>query len=196
MSERHNVDRPGRSEDEYFHRRDQELLEEARRAKASAEERHALAEALGITDDDLVQRLQALGFTPDTAWLVEWLPAIQLGWLKGLTRAERDWLLDRIRTQRDPIVEAAARRLDEWVATKPDDTLFDTARQALRARLDGASPDEREALRSAVLDSARGVCAASGGVLGIGSVSAAERAALDVLANELATPRIMGKGAL
>lgn len=187
MTEHHNVDRPNRTEDEYFHRRDRELVEEARRVKASAEERQALAEALRITDDDLVQRLQALGFTPDTAWLIEWLPAVQVGWLKGLTRAERDWLLNRIRTRRSPIVESAARRLDEWLTTKPDDTLFEAARQALRARLAGANPDERDALRSAVLDAARGVAASSGGVLGIGSVSADERAALDALATELAT---------
>src|SRR5688572_23186103 len=101
-------DKPSRSEDEYFHRRDRELLEQKRRAEAEVTTRQALASALGITNDDLMQRLQAQGITSELTVLLPWLPAIQVAWLKSLTAAERDWLRDHIRANQTPPLEAAA----------------------------------------------------------------------------------------
>jgi hypothetical protein len=152
-------DKPSRSEDEYFHRRDRELLEQKRRAEEEVTGRQALASALGITNDDLMRRLQAHQITPELAVLLPWLPAIQVAWLKSLTAAERDWLLDHIGANQTPPLDAAATaRLQEWLAANPGEQLYAAA---------------------------RGVSAASGGVLGIGSVSADEKAALDAIARQL-----------
>ena len=63
-------DKPSRSEDEYFHRRDRELLEQKRRAEAEVTARQALASALGLTTDDLMQRLQAQ-FPDGTTFVVQ-----------------------------------------------------------------------------------------------------------------------------
>jgi hypothetical protein len=188
MTERQDLDRPSRQEDEYFHRRDRELVEKARLAEVAAREREGLAAALGVDAGDLTTRLHAMGFTADNVWLLEWLPAIHVGWLKGLERAERDWLLERIRASRAQIGDAAMSRLDEWLTKRPDEGLLQLVREALRARLAALGGDERDALRSTVFDSARGVSAASGGVLGMGRVSAEERAALDDLARDLGEP--------
>jgi hypothetical protein len=179
-------DKPSRSEDEYFHRRDRELLEQKRRAEAEVAARQALASALGITNDDLMQRLQAQGITPELTVLLPWLPAIQVAWLKSLTSAERDWLRDHIRANQAPPFEgAAAARLEEWLAASPSDQLYAAAREALALQLATLGPDAAAALRDKVLEAARGVSAASGGVLGIGSVSSDEKAALDGLARQL-----------
>ncbi len=185
MNERQDFDRPTRQEDEYFHRRDRELLEQARRAEAVVQERQALSAALGITDEALLQRLQALQVTADNAWLLSWLPAIQIAWLKGLSGGERQWLLDHIREKRGSIDEATASRLDGWLATKPDDGLFAAARAALVTRIGALAPAARAAATADVLDAARGVAGASGGILGVGSVSSDERAALEALARDL-----------
>jgi hypothetical protein len=179
-------DKPSRSEDEYFHRRDRELLEQKKRAEAEVEERQALASALGVTNDDLMRRLQAQQITPELAVLLPWLPAIQVAWLKSLTSAERDWLLNHIQAnQTPPLGAAAAARLTEWMAASPGDQLYAAAREALALQLATLNPDAAAALRDKVLNAARGVSAASGGVLGIGSVSSDEKAALDALEQQL-----------
>jgi hypothetical protein len=179
-------DKPTKTEDEYFHRRDRELLEQKRRAEAEVTARQALSSALGITDEDLVRRLQAHGITPELTVLLPWLPAIQVGWLKSLTAAERDWLLGHIRdNQKPPLDSAAMGRLQEWLEKSPSDQLYKAALDALKLQLSTLGPDARAALRDKVLGAARGVSGASGGVLGIGSVSADEKAALDALAQQL-----------
>ena len=179
-------DKPSRSEDEYFHRRDRELMEQKRRVEAQREARQALASALGITNDDLMSRLQAQHITPEVAMLLPWLPAIQVAWVKSLTSAERDWLLNHIQAnQTPPLTAAATACLTEWLAAPPSDQLYTAAREALVLQLATLGPDAAAALRDKVLNAARGVSAASGGVLGIGSVSSEEKAALDALEREL-----------
>ena len=112
-------DKPSKSEDEYFHRRDRELMEQKRRAEAEVTARQALASALGITNEELMRRLQAQGITPELTVLLPWLPAIQVAWLKSLTAAERDWLVDHIKTMQAPPLDAAASRaLQEWLASQ------------------------------------------------------------------------------
>jgi hypothetical protein len=181
-------DKPTRTEDEYFHRRDRELMEQKRRAEAEVTARQALSSALGITDEELTRRLQAQGITAELTVLLPWVPAIQVAWLKSLTSAERDWLLDHIRANQAPPLDAAATaKLQEWLATSPD-KLYAPALDAIKLQLSTLGPDARATLRDKVLNAARGVSAASGGVLGIGSVSADEKAALDTLAKQLGAP--------
>jgi hypothetical protein len=76
-------------------------------------------------------------------------------------------------------------RLEEWLAASPSDQLYAAAREAIALQLATLGPDAAAALRDKVLDAARGVSAASGGVLGIGSVSADEKAAIDGLERQL-----------
>ena len=183
------LNKPSTSEDEYFHRRDRELMEQKRRAEAEVDARQALASALGVTNDELMRRLQAQGITPELTVLLPWLPAIQVAWLKSLTSAERDWLVDHIKTTQTPALDAAAQaRLGEWLSASPSDELYLAARQALALQIGTLGPDAAQALRDKVLNAARGVSAASGGILGIGSVSADEKAAIDALARQLGEP--------
>ena len=182
-------DKPTRTEDEYFHRRDRELMEQKRRAEAEVTARQALSSALGITDEQLVRRLQAQGITAELTVLLPWLPAIQVAWVKSLTAAERDWLVQHIREHQQPPLDAApTARLQEWLEKSPSDQLYKAAVEALRLQLSTLGPDARASLRDKVLNAARGVSAASGGILGIGSISGDEKAALDHLAKELGAP--------
>src|SRR5688572_2230293 len=68
----------GRSlEDDYFRKRDQELIEKLRQATAVEEARQKLDDAreemgkkTGLADPALLRELQELGFTPDTVSLL------------------------------------------------------------------------------------------------------------------------------
>ncbi len=132
-------DKPSKSEDEYFHRRDRELLEQKRRAEAEVTARQALASALGITNDELMRRLTAQGITPELTVLLPWLPAIQVAWLKSLTSAERDWLVDHIKTTQTPPLDAAAD------APPPGVAGHQSQRGAVSGRAPGARAPDRHA---------------------------------------------------
>ena len=64
-------------EEDYFRKKDRELIEKMRHATAAEEERQALAKTSGLTDPALLQELKDLGFTPATVSL---LPLVDLPW--------------------------------------------------------------------------------------------------------------------
>jgi hypothetical protein len=77
-------------EDEYFRRRDRELIDKMRQASEAEEARQGLEAASGLRDPELLQELQALGFTPDTVILLPLVPIVQVAWAEGsVTDAER-----------------------------------------------------------------------------------------------------------
>src|SRR5918996_6130205 len=53
-------------EEEYFRRKDRELVERMRQAEVEKQVRQELESRSGIHDPAMLQELEALGFTPDT----------------------------------------------------------------------------------------------------------------------------------
>jgi hypothetical protein len=100
-------DDPGRkrgrtSEDEYFARRDRELIETERRKAADAAELRRLGEAFGLSDEDLLAELRAEGFGPSHVALVHVLPALEVAWSDGAAgKAEGELLKEQLRRYSD-----------------------------------------------------------------------------------------------
>jgi hypothetical protein len=69
-------------EDEYFRKKDRELVEMLRKADADAKARAALEEQTGLHDPDMLRELDLLGFTPDTVALLPLVPVLQVAWAK------------------------------------------------------------------------------------------------------------------
>jgi hypothetical protein len=67
-------------EEEYFRRKDRELLERMRQQAAEAAARKSIETATGIHDPEQIQELQALGFTPETLSLLPLVPVLQVAW--------------------------------------------------------------------------------------------------------------------
>ena len=70
-------------EDEYFRKKDQQLLEKLRQAGAADRARRDMGARIGSDDPDMLQELQALGFTPDTVILLPMIPVVQMAWADG-----------------------------------------------------------------------------------------------------------------
>ena len=70
-------------EEEYFRRKDRELIEKLRQAAAADRARNDMAARIGSDDPAMLQELQALGFTPDTVILLPLVPVIQMAWADG-----------------------------------------------------------------------------------------------------------------
>jgi len=176
------------SEDEYFARRDRELIETKRRKDADAAELQLLGKALGLSDEDLVNKLRAAGFGPSHVALVPVMPALEIAWSDGAVgKAEGELLKEQLRRYSDgqqPSPEAIA-KLDEFLLTRPSDHLFDQARRAAQAAVARASEDKRRELTARMMADAKAVAEAGGGLLGLGTVSTPERRALEALAAAL-----------
>ena len=181
------TDRSRLAEDEYFRRRDADILHRAREAERLARERAALAQALGAPDVGAFEPLFAHGLRASTAALIEWLPAVELAWLDGTNEAERHALRGHFHGDDRASAEGTA-LLDGWLTRRPLDELFAAGRLALRARLPTLGADEREALVARVLALCEATGRAAGGYFGVGALSSHERSHISVIQGDLERP--------
>jgi hypothetical protein len=177
----------GRSlEEEYFRRKDRELIEKMRKAAAADADRSEMGKRTGLTDPALLSELEALGFTPDTVILLPLMPIIQVAWAEGgVSDAERQLIMKLARARGVSEDSAADRQLTSWLDRRPADQVFLHATRLIRAMLD-ASGQAAGLTADDLVKQAESIAAASGGMLGIiGRVSAEERDILKTLAGQL-----------
>ena len=178
----------GRSlEDDYFRKKDRELIEKMKRSAAAEQSRREMGERTGLSDPAMLQELDELGFTPDTVVLLPLVPIVQMAWAEGgVTNAERQMLTDLARSRAIAAGSAADRQLQDWLTRQPEDAVFARARRLIRAMLSsGQEPGDLTA--DELVKYCENIASASGGILGIGKISAEERALLASIASELKT---------
>jgi hypothetical protein len=177
----------GRSlEEEYFHRKEREVIEKMRRNAAEQEERRRLGEQAGVRDEDVLRDLQDLGYTAETVMLLHLVPLIQTAWAEsGVSPKERDLIVKAARSRGVAQGSAADAQLQRWLIEKPSDELFEKTLRAIRTILEAQSPEAREASERDLLSLATAIAAASGGIVGFRAVSEEERQILAHIHEEL-----------
>ena len=176
----------GRSlEEEYFRRRDKELIEKMRQAAQAEQLRSEMGKRTGLTDPELLRELEAMGFTPETVILLPLVPVVQVAWAEGgVSDAERHLIVKLARARGIEEGSAADRQLADWLARRPADHVFVYATRLIRAMLD--APGHLDLSADDLVKQAESIAAASGGMLGIiGRVSAEEREILATIAGQL-----------
>lgn len=180
------ADRAKGLEEEYFRKREQELIEKLRARAAAEEELKQLGEQAGVADAEILQDLRDLGYTPETVMLLHLVPLIQTAWAdNGVSERERTLITDAARARGVAAGSPADQQLAEWLTSRPSEQLFEQTLRAIRAFLAARPATEREASRRELLSYSTAIATASGGVLGMGSVNAEERALLARLTEEL-----------
>ena len=173
-------------EEEYFWRKDQELIEKIRRAAAAEQAQRDIAAKVGLNDPELIQELQALGFTTDTVVLLPLMPLVQMAWAEGgVSDAERQLIVKLARSRGVVEGSAADRQLSAWLANRPDAQVFTRATRLIRAMLASPASSPTDLSADDLVKYCEGIAAASGGILGINRVSAEERALLSSIAANL-----------
>jgi hypothetical protein len=186
MAEKDIFAERGRSlEDDYFRKKDRELIERMKQASQAEQSRRELGQRTGLTDPELLKDLEDLGFTPDTIALLPMVPVIQMAWAEGgITPAERTLIVNLARQRGMAQGSAADRQLQEWMDTRPDGSVFSRATRLIRAMLDSGQ-DSGMMSADEVVKQAENIAYASGGILGLAKVSSEEKAILASLASEL-----------
>jgi hypothetical protein len=167
------------NEEEYFRRQDQELIERLRTASAAEKARRDLDAATGLHDPELLKDVERLGFTAETASLLPLIPILQVAWAEGhVTPAERTLILD-VAGHRGIVKDSpAGRQLATWLEHAPAPSVFKGAMRLIKAML-AAGPTAGGGLTADdLVKYCEAIAHASGGILGIGSVSSGERAVL------------------
>jgi hypothetical protein len=172
-------------EEEYFRRKDRELVERLRRADAERKAQQAIERETGLHDAEMLRQLDELGFTPDTIALLPLIPLLQVAWAKaGVSNAERQMILALARSrgiQNDSVADHA---LKLWMDAKPSEDTFQKATRLISAII--GSPDHRVHIDTdELLAYCEKIAHCSGGIFGIGVVSAEERAAIAKIAASL-----------
>jgi len=173
-------------EEAFFARENSKLLERMRERAERAERRAALREVAPHADDALLDHLIDLGIRPETALAMVLVPLAVVAWADGSIDAR----------ERAAILSAAEERgvahgspghalLETWLSRPPGPEILAAWKRYIDATWSVFNDVERRAMRERMLGLARGVAEAAGGILGIRSVSAAERAALDELEQAL-----------
>jgi hypothetical protein len=175
----------GRSlEEDYFRKKDKELIEKMRASAAAARTRTDMGQKTGITDPELLQQLEALGFTIETVALLPLVPLVQVAWAEGgVTPAERNLIVRIARARGIDEGTAADHQLAHWLESRPREEVFSHAMRLIRAMLD--APGGSDLTADELARHAESIAAASGGVFGFKRVTAEERELLSTLAAEL-----------
>ena len=187
MTDRDAFAERGRSlEEEYFHRKERELIEKMRVRAAGEEQRRRLGQETGVGDDDVLRDLQDLGYTPETVMLLHLVPLVQTAWAEGgVTQKERDLIVKAARSRGITAGSPADQQLDLWLAQRPSDELFEKTLRAIRTILQAQPDDVRAASEKDLLALASAIATASGGIVGFRAVSDEERQILAHISEEL-----------
>ena len=166
-------------EDEYFRRKDRELIERMRQAAAANETRQGLEARSGIHDPVMLQELEELGFTPDTVSLLPLVPIVQVAWAEGgITPEERALIVEFARERGIDAGTPADNQLATWLKNEPSEEVFSRATRLISAMLDEPSSELKTLRIDDVIHHCEAIAAASGGVLGFRKISPEERGLL------------------
>jgi len=187
MPEENPLGERGRAlEDDYFRKRDRELLDKMRQASAAEAARRELSEKSGLQDPEMLQELQALGFTPETVALLPLVPLVQMAWAEGgVSDAERKLILQLARTRGIEEGSAADRQLADWLSSRPEQQVFSSAARLIRATLESGAASVVPVTADDLVKYCEQIAAASGGMFGIHRISSEERALLSTIARDL-----------
>ena len=173
-------------EEEYFRRKDRELIERMRRDAEAAAARRELESATGITDPENLRDLEALGFTPATIGLLPLIPVLQVAWAEGgISTAEREMIINLARSRDVEPGSAADQQLHAWLDSRPSDDTFRKAGRLIAAMLDHPEGTELHVTADDLIKYCEQIAHASGGLFGFGKVSAEEKETLQQIATQL-----------
>jgi tellurite resistance protein len=181
-----DVRRKRENEEDYFRKQDQELIERMRKAAAADRARKELGERSGLHDADLLRELEQLGFSPDTLSLLPLVPVLQVAWAEGsVSPEERKLIVDLARTRGIAEGTVADRQLRDWLAHRPPQEVFSRSARLISAMLASGSAEMHDLSAEDLVKYCESIATASGGILGLGKVSAEERAALSQIQSAL-----------
>ena len=173
-------------EEEYFHRKERELIEKMRRHAEQESTRRRLGEKVGVASEEILNDLQELGYTPETVMLLHLTPLIQTAWAEGgITERERELIIKAARSRGIDAGTAADAQLTMLLTDRPSEAYFEKTLRAIGAILQAQPPDVGQKTAHDLVLLSTAIAAVSGGIMGFHTVSDEERQILAHISEEL-----------
>jgi hypothetical protein len=175
-------DRGKSLEDAFFRKENERAIQHLREMQQRTTSREGLSKVTGITNEEIIDRLVALGIRPEIVTALAIVPLVQVAWADGsLDAKERQVVLER--AEKSGIAPGTADHdlLRSWLDKKPEPRLLAAWTEMVRGLSEHMSPQELASLKAGLIERAKAVARASGGFLGMGAVSIAEQNAIDRL---------------
>jgi len=182
MSGAHLPERSQALVDAFYLERDRELLAKIRTELEREQQEEALAAASGITDRAVLQRMIDLNIDAKTLAAFSLAPLVVVAWADGhMDDRERQAILEASEQFGVKHGGPCQQLLAQWLSSKPQPQLLEAWKEYARTLVEGESDTTKESLRHDILDRAEEVAQAAGGLLGMGSISGAEKKVLQEL---------------
>lgn len=170
----------------YFAKLDAQLIEQMHQQKEAAEAKDDLAKATGISDEALLDKILESGVTTGNLKALSLAPSICVAWANGnLDKDERVAVLSAIEAEGIGKDSPSYPIFESWLSRAPDPTLMDTWRDYIGSLLEHMDTFSRERIQKDLLERCEKIARASGGFMGMGSISDAERQVLDEIESAL-----------
>jgi tellurite resistance protein len=188
MSDKNPLD-PVRAshEEEFFHKKNQDLIVRLRHQLSTAETARALETTTGVHDPELMSWLAELGITPDNAAVLHLVPLFQVAWADGAIQPAERELLEKAAAETGIMAGTPAHAAFlELLKAPPSRGYYDAALIYTRLVLSALPEAESSAARENLQSLAGQMARAAGGLFGIFSkVAEEERAALRQISAQL-----------
>ena len=175
-------DREQALENEYFHRQELRLVDKLRAGMDREAQKRALAMHTPIKDEALLEHFVDLGIRVGTFSVLSLVPLIAVAWVGGkLDERERETILAAAAEHGLSKGSESWALLESWLAKPLDAELLEVWKDYIRALSKSLDPEARVQLKHNLLERAREVAEASGGIWRIKNVSPGEKSMLNEL---------------
>ncbi len=168
-------------EEQFFKRKNRQQIEAMADVKrldtGRKDSKTALAEASGMTDDDVLDRLMELEISAPTVAAVSLVPLVFVAWADGeIQDNERSAIMQAAIGKGIDAGSPAAELLGSWLSEQPGESLLEAWEAYIDTLNQDLTPTQRQILKTQVVDRASLVAQVAGGILGlIRKVSDGER---------------------
>jgi hypothetical protein len=173
------ADRRKALEEAFFAKQDAKVIAQLR---AEREKRLAVAALKGastIEDPGLLERLVDLGIDAQSWTALALVPLIEVAWADGtMEPKEREAILAAAREHGVPDDSPGRQLLESFLSARPGPEVFAAWGAYVTELAANFSAEERERMRARLIERARKVAKSAGGLLGIASISDAEKRVL------------------
>ena len=163
-------------EDAFFLKQDKILLEELKALESLKESKKNLADISGIKDEVILEKLVKLNVRPETLASLAVIPLVEVAWADGKVEdKERQAVLKAAQCAgfaKDGIDYVL---LESWLSHKPEATLLKSWTHYIEGLCKQLTEPEKDSLKAELIGHAKQVADASGGILGLATISKAEQ---------------------
>jgi hypothetical protein len=169
-------------EESFFEKKNQELLRKLREQGARERKREALRDALKLDDEEVLDGMVELDLEPETIVALGLVPLIEVAWADGAIQSKEREAVLRAAEERGVAKDTISHQLlDNWLHEQPAPQLLEVWRHYARALVESLGGHKGQLLVQRMIGNARAVAEAAGGFLGLGAISAVEKAVLEDL---------------